>query len=543
MINNFKVIYSLFLFIIQFSQKICFLFSVIMPIYNTGRYIDEAIFSIFNQTIGFKNIQLILVNDGSIDQTEEISLKYQKIYPNNIIYIKIEHSGVSRARNIGIEYATGSYITFLDPDDKWDSMAFNYILLFFKGNKNIELVAARLKFFELKEAYHPLDYKFYKTRIINLTKEYNCIQLSGPSCIFKSSLIKRNKFGEDIFFYEDVKLINKILLVKPIMGLIREAIYYYRKRADFTSNTQNHNKKIDFYLYTLKNVHQYLLDYSNIIYNISLPFIQFFVAYDVLFRIPSYAYKFLDKNNYNKYCNLIDRLLNQIDDKYILEQKILSYKIKIFALSRKYHKDLRYDVIFENGSCIYSNHTLIDFKKNKDFIVWRILDIKDKILHLEGKDNFWMPREKYFYFCKFGNEIIFPKYFHYSGYDFFTMYGVIEKGRIVTFDIPLQNNNIQIFHFYISYNDIIFEIFPSLGWFTHIPPIINGYYVSDNYIVKYINKSLTIFSNDKRLVELFEKQYCKQLKKEGKNYIINLRKENIKYRNKYNKKKIWICFI
>ena len=81
-----------------------------MPIYNTGRYLDEAIFSLFNQTIGFKNIQLILVNDGSIDQTEEISLKYQKKYPNNIIYIKIEHGGVSKARNIGIDYATGRYI-------------------------------------------------------------------------------------------------------------------------------------------------------------------------------------------------------------------------------------------------------------------------------------------------------------------------------------------------------------------------------------------------------------------------------------------------
>jgi glycosyltransferase involved in cell wall biosynthesis len=106
---------------------------VIIPIYNTGRYLDEAIFSLLNQTIGFKNIQLILVNDGSIDQTEEISLKYKKAYPKNIIYIKIEHGGKSKAKNIGLDYATGKYITFLDPDDKWDSKAFNYILFFFKN--------------------------------------------------------------------------------------------------------------------------------------------------------------------------------------------------------------------------------------------------------------------------------------------------------------------------------------------------------------------------------------------------------------------------
>ena len=540
MVKYFKFIYYIFLFIIKTAQLRCFIFSVIIPIYNTGRYLDEAIFSLINQTIGFKNIQLILVNDGSIDQTEEISLKYKKAYPKNIIYIKIEHGGKSKAKNIGLDYATGKYITFLDPDDKWDSKAFNYILLFFKNNKNIELVAARLKFFELLEAYHPLDYKFYKTRIVNLTEDYNCIHLSASSSIFKASLIKGKKFENDLSSYEDVRLINSILLVKPIMGLIREAIYYYRKRADFTSTTQIQKTKIKFYSYTLEKVHQYLLDCSKIRYNLTLPFIQFFVGYDVLFRIPSKVYKYFDKNMLYKYYEIIERLLNQINDKYILEQKILSYKIKMFALSKKYRRDLRYDAIFKNESLIYSNHTLIDFKNNKNLIVWRILEIKDGILHLEGKDNFWMPRDKFFYFCKFGNKTFFPKHYYYSGYDFITIYGIIEKGRIVQFDIPLEKHNIQIFKFYISYDDKIIEIFPSLGWFTHIPDTDDGYYISDNYITKYINKSLTIFINKKDLAKLFENQYCTQLQKKGKNFIIKLRKKNIKYRNKINKKEIWI---
>ena len=178
-----------------------------MPIYNTGRYLDDAIMSLINQTIGFENIQLIIVNDGSIDQSEEMALKYQNEYPNNIIYIKIEHGGVSKAKNIGMEYATGNYINFLDPDDKWDSLAFSNILSFFQKNKNIEIVVTRIKFFELKEYYHPLDYKFYKTRIVNLGQEYNCIQTTGASIIFKSSLIKGKKFDEGVFFYEDVKFI------------------------------------------------------------------------------------------------------------------------------------------------------------------------------------------------------------------------------------------------------------------------------------------------------------------------------------------------
>ena len=165
-----------------------FLFSVIISIYNTGRYLNESIESIFNQTISPKKIQIILVNDGSIDISEEISLNYDIKHPNNIIYIKIKHSGVSLARNIGIKYSKGNYINFLDADDKWDNQAFKYASLFFGMYTKVNIIGCRLIFFEAKEGPHPLDYKFYQSRLVNLTKEYNCIQLSVSSSFFKRSL-------------------------------------------------------------------------------------------------------------------------------------------------------------------------------------------------------------------------------------------------------------------------------------------------------------------------------------------------------------------
>ena len=66
------------IFVIYFSSSKCFLFSVIMAIYNTGKYLDDSIGSIINQTIGFEKIQLILINDGSTDNSQEICLKYKK---------------------------------------------------------------------------------------------------------------------------------------------------------------------------------------------------------------------------------------------------------------------------------------------------------------------------------------------------------------------------------------------------------------------------------------------------------------------------------
>ena len=145
-------IYKILIFILLLynisSLEQDYLISVIMAIYNTGRYLDESINSLINQTINYQKIQIILVNDGSTDNTEEICLEFQNKFKYNIKYIKINHGGVSLARNVGMKYAKGKYINFLDPDDKWDSNAFKYFIIFFKFYKNVDIVAGRLKFFE-----------------------------------------------------------------------------------------------------------------------------------------------------------------------------------------------------------------------------------------------------------------------------------------------------------------------------------------------------------------------------------------------------------
>ena len=81
----YKTLFQLILLIHNLNINECFLFSVVMAIYNTGRYLDDSINSILNQTINFEYfIQIILVNDGSTDETEKICLKYQHIYSYNI---------------------------------------------------------------------------------------------------------------------------------------------------------------------------------------------------------------------------------------------------------------------------------------------------------------------------------------------------------------------------------------------------------------------------------------------------------------------------
>ena len=206
-IKNKKIYIILIIWLLNYHKSKCYIFSVIISIFNTGRYLDDSIGSLLNQTIGFKNIQTILINDGSTDNSDDICLKYEKKY-ENIIYINISHSGVSAARNIGLKYAKGLFINFLDSDDKWHSEAFKKVYIFYKMNKNIDLVAGRIKYFESRHNYHYLDYKFKITRIVNLNQNYDCIQLSSSSCFFRFSSIKGKKFDENIFSGEDIRFIS-----------------------------------------------------------------------------------------------------------------------------------------------------------------------------------------------------------------------------------------------------------------------------------------------------------------------------------------------
>ena len=212
-------------------------------------------------------------------------------------------------------------------------------------------------------------------------------------------------------------------------------------------------------------------------------------------------------------------------------------------LSKKYNKDLRYDIIFVNNSFIYSKYIMINMNNRNNMIIWRNLYIYNNKLYLEAVDNLWMPKENYFYFCNVGNETFLPKYIENQNYDFITLYGIIEKGRLISFEIPLRNYLLSKFlYFYISYLEIKIEIFPLFGEFSHVPNINNGYYISSNYILKNINKRLIIFEYDKNLKIDFENQYYYELQKNNKSDIIKVRKY-IKYRNKIKKNlkyKIWI---
>ncbi len=181
--------------------------SVVTAVYNVEEYLEEMIESIIAQTIGFENIQLILVDDGSKDGSGEICDRYAARYPDNIVALHQENGGVSSARNRGLEAAKGKYVNFTDADDRLESNALEAMHEYLKKNgKWIDLVAIKMVYFGEREGEHPLNYRFKKNRMVDLRKEYKNIQLAVNSVLVKRKCFERRKFDTKLSLAEDAQV-------------------------------------------------------------------------------------------------------------------------------------------------------------------------------------------------------------------------------------------------------------------------------------------------------------------------------------------------
>ena len=112
------------------------LISIIVPAYNVEKYIEKCLDSLLNQT--FDDYQIIVVNDGSTDRTDEI---IQQKYLDKVVYIdKKTNSGLSDTRNVGMKFATGEYIIFVDGDDYVNNSCIQKIRSIIKSHRDVDVV-------------------------------------------------------------------------------------------------------------------------------------------------------------------------------------------------------------------------------------------------------------------------------------------------------------------------------------------------------------------------------------------------------------------
>lgn len=300
-----------------------FKFSIIIAIYNTEEFLAEAIDSIIDQTLGFEDIELVLVDDGSKDSSKDICLKYQKRYPNNIQYVYQDNQGQATARNNGMKLANGKYLNFLDSDDKLELNALELVYDFFEKNyDDVDIVSIPIKFFDRQTGEHILNYKYTSTRLVDLLEEPSYVQFSASAAFFKKESIKDHIFDTELVVSEDAIFLNKILLEKNKMGVISGTAYQYRKREELSSTVDSAVTNKDYYLHRSKAFFKGLFDYCKSKHGELLDYIKYTVMYDIqwMFDLRDISHV-LNEEEFEELYSTLHELLDEIDDEIILDQK------------------------------------------------------------------------------------------------------------------------------------------------------------------------------------------------------------------------------
>lgn len=210
--------------------------SVIIPAYNVEDYIEEAIDSVLNQP--FKEIELIAVNDGSTDRTGELLNSYRE-KDQRVYVIHQKNKGVSAARNAGLKQANGTYIHFLDSDDKISKKTYSYIYSQYK-KYNCDIIGFSMKAFHDKNPQKkisqfgkkpnydkPVTGKIHFSTLIEKKIFSSVVFLY----LFKKDYLNKHQlFFQEEYIHEDEMFIVPALCLADSVITTKEIMLYHRKR-------------------------------------------------------------------------------------------------------------------------------------------------------------------------------------------------------------------------------------------------------------------------------------------------------------------------
>jgi len=377
------------------NTKSSFLFSIIIPIYNTEKYLKESIESVLKQDIGFtENVQLVLVNDGSGDGSGQICQEYAARFPENIKYIYQKNSGVSTARNTGIKESEGQYIGFLDADDKYSDKVCRLVADFFSNNKDVSVASMKRMFFGLKDNDHPLNNKFKgATRRVDVNIETETImQSTVTDAFFRRDVIKNEQFDRSLRYGEDGKFVANVLLKHSSIGLVDGAVYFYRKREDQSSAVDKMKRSVEWYLdiipkYLLETVNE-----SKRLYGLVTRFVQNAILYDLKWRLANFDQQILSKDQQKLYLNLIKDAISNVDDEAIATNSLLSPRQKLYIFSIKYNQKVVERLNIKDGK-VYFGDAELCLVSDIGYVFVELVRKQDNTLIIEGWHTYLFNNE------------------------------------------------------------------------------------------------------------------------------------------------------
>ena len=234
--------------------------SIIIPIYNVETYLAECLDSIYKLNI--KDMEVILIDDGSIDESYKIARTYAEKYLDKTILIQKENGGLSSVRNFGIHIARKKYIAFIDSDDFIDCEKFEKLLK--EGSeKDLDVIAGNLMYYKDGKTGEPLfrSEHIRNCGVVTGTEFFHnsfekpkCFREEVVASFYKTDFLRKNNlFFTEGILHEDSEFTPKVLLKAEKIEYLDYPFYYYRQRSGsiMSKVTEKSNTSLEHICYSL----------------------------------------------------------------------------------------------------------------------------------------------------------------------------------------------------------------------------------------------------------------------------------------------------
>lgn len=290
------------------------IFSIIVPVYNIENYIEECINSIIKQT--YKNFELILVDDGSTDNSGKICDEFQQ-KDERIVVVHKKNGGLSDARNTGILNSTGMYLMFIDGDDFLNSNNDLKKILKMINKYNADIIQYKMVYYYDNDKYLNQKDIIDVNNVSDLFNSLNILNKNGnisvSACdkiVKRSLVIDNNLFFEVGLISEDIMWSYNLYLKSKSIKVLNHPIYVYRQQRTGSITTQKSFKHMNDMFEIIKYWFEYKYDdekIKNLYYNM--------ISYWYLIFRTNFSSKYYNKEM-KEFIKKYDKLLFNYNDNY-----------------------------------------------------------------------------------------------------------------------------------------------------------------------------------------------------------------------------------
>lgn len=321
--------------------------SVIVPVYNVENYLEKCLDSLVNQSL--QEIEILVVNDGSTDGSQEIIDEFQEKFPQKIKAFEKENGGLSDARNFGIDRAIGEFIAFVDSDDYVSETMMEEMYGLAKKNEAEIVICNLQKVDEYGNVTQKLTQIPNMPEKIDLEKNFSVFSdISYFACnkIFRRELFEGKRFQKGMHF-EDIELIPQLLL--QCNSLAKTDAFHYQYLERTNSISKSHTERgLDI----LKAVESVEKSFENSVYSVKRKELKGFQILEGVYTFLAYLAFVKDDRVFDK-MNL--QLKEFIKERDISLKEILIYK----RFGRNYLLSLSYKKMIYYLLCFFGLETLM----------------------------------------------------------------------------------------------------------------------------------------------------------------------------------------